>query len=397
MEPQKRIFGLRKNVFFLGLVSLFNDFSSEMVYSVMPAFLTTVLGAPAAVVGLIEGFADALSSILKIFSGWFSDKVGKRKIFAVIGYSLSVSTRIILTGVSNFWEVFGLRATDRMGKGFRDAPRDALITESVEPGELGKSFGYHRALDTIGATLGPLGAIWLLSRFGGNYKSVFTFAFFAGILAIITFLFVKDIPRDSTQPVRVAPKLFALNSFSKDFRWYVATVFLFGLGFLPVGLLLLDSPRIGFGLASMPLLYFVYSLSFVIFALPFGSLSDKIGERKVILLGFLAAIACYATLLIFNSPAGIVAAFIILGLYSAMTEGVQKALAGKIAGPDQRATGQGILNAAIGMSSLIAGVCGGLIWTSYGSNAGILYGIILMSIGLISFTIYTNIYGKDSN
>ncbi len=162
MDFQKKIFGLRRNVFFLGLVSLFNDFSAEMMYSVMPGFLTTVLGAPPVLVGFLEGFADALASVLKIYFGWFSDKIGKRKILAVSGYAVSVSTRWFLSLVGNFWQVFILRSIDRVGKGLRDSPRDALISESVETKELGKSFGYHRAMDTIGATLGPLSAVLIL-------------------------------------------------------------------------------------------------------------------------------------------------------------------------------------------------------------------------------------------
>ena len=193
MESQKRIFGLRRNVFFLGLVSLFNDFSAEMMYSIMPGFLTTVLGAPAVFVGFIEGFADALASFLKIYFGWFSDKIGKRKILAIFGYIISVSTRWFLALVGNFWQVFFLRSIDRIGKGLRDSPRDALISESVEVRELGKSFGYHRMMDTIGATFGPLAAVFLLPMIMDDYRMLFKISFFVGILAIFTFIFVKEI------------------------------------------------------------------------------------------------------------------------------------------------------------------------------------------------------------
>ena len=151
-----KIFGVRKNIFFLGLVSFFNDFSGEMVQSVMPVFITTVLGAPAFFVGLIEGTADALASVFRLISGWMSDKIGKRKNPAVLGYSLSTLTRLFLVVVSNFWQVFALRVIDRIGKGFRDSPRDALIAESAPESELGLSYGFHRAMDTLGATVGPL-------------------------------------------------------------------------------------------------------------------------------------------------------------------------------------------------------------------------------------------------
>src|SRR3989338_11386286 len=192
-----QVFGVRKNIFFLGLVSFFNDFSSEMVQSVMPVFLTITLGAPVFFVGLIEGVADALSSVVKLFSGWMSDKIGKRKKPAVFGYSLSVFTRLFLLLVTNFWQVFFLRIIDRLGKGFRNSPRDALIIESAPKEELGRSFGFHRMMDTLGATLGPLLAFVMLLYFNNNYRLLFFAAFLLGLLAICSFVFVKDIKKDS--------------------------------------------------------------------------------------------------------------------------------------------------------------------------------------------------------
>src|SRR3989344_4537046 len=231
MEQQKRIFGLRRNVFFLGLVSLFNDFSAEMMYSVMPGFLTVVLGAPPVFVGFIDGFADALASVFKIYFGWFSDKIGKRKILAISGYAISVSTRWFLALVGNFWQVFILRSIDRVGKGLRDSPRDALISESVEGKELGKSFGYHRAMDTIGATLGPLAAVFLLPVIMDDYRMLFKISFFVGILAILTFIFVKEIkaPKTEAEKSTHPPFSFSLKEYRHDFKEYILAVFLFGL------------------------------------------------------------------------------------------------------------------------------------------------------------------------
>src|SRR3989338_2268487 len=189
----RRIFCLVPNVFFLGLVSIFNDFSAEMIIAVMPAFLTVSLGAPAVFVGFLEGFADALASVLKIVSGWLSDRLRKRKIIVLGGYSLSVFIRWPLALVANFWQVFALRIVDRVGKGFRDAPRDALLSESVESYELGKSFGYHRAMDTMGAIFGPLGAVILLPWLANDYRAIFMIAFVLGIFSVVTFLFVREV------------------------------------------------------------------------------------------------------------------------------------------------------------------------------------------------------------
>ncbi len=380
----RRIFGLIPNVFFLGLISLFNDFSSEMVYSVMPAFLTVVLGAPPIFVGFVEGFSDALSSLLKIFSGWFSDRIGQRKVLAVIGYSLSIATRIILFIVTNFWQVFGLRAIDRIGKGLRDSPRDALLAESVEKSEVGKSFGYHRAMDTIGGTLGPLAAVFFLGLLGGNYRGLFLIGFLFGILAIITFVFVRDVQRPKDTPAaKPAPFNLSLKQFSGQFKLYLLAVFIFGLGFMPISLVLLQSQKVGFNIIAIPLMYFIYSLSFVIFAIPFGHLSDRIGEKKVIAIGFLTAIFAYIFFAVIGGLPGVILGFIILGFYSAMTEGVQRALASKLVGGEKLATGQGFLNSAVGISSLLAGLIGGLLWTFVDSGAAFAYGIAVMFAGLL--------------
>jgi MFS family permease len=343
MDAQKRIFGLRPNVFWLGLVSLINDFSSEMIYSVMPAFLTVALGAPPVVVGVIEGFADALASILKIYFGWFSDKIRKRKILAVSGYTLSVSTRWFLALVGSFWQVFILRSIDRIGKGLRDSPRDALLSESVEAKELGKSFGYHRAMDNIGATLGPLSAVLILPIIMNDYRLLFKIGFVIGILAILTFVFVKDVKIEKQSDEPYPAFSFSLKNYSHSFRVYIAAVFVFGLGFMPLALMLLKSQEIGLNGYAVPLMYFVYNLSFVLFAIPAGKLADRIGDRKVLAGGFLAAIIGYAELLLFSNVAGVIMGFVILGIYAAMTDGVGRAFAAKLVPPTKLATGQGFL------------------------------------------------------
>lgn len=387
MDNDKRIFGLRRNVFWLGLVSLFNDFSAEMMYSVMPGFLTVVLGAPPIFVGFIEGFADALASVLKIYFGWFSDKIGKRKILAVTGYSISVSTRWFLALVGNFWQVFLLRAIDRIGKGLRDSPRDALISESVERSEISKSFGYHRAMDTIGATLGPLAAVLLLPLIMNDYRLLFQISFVVGLLAIGTFIFVSDVRKENSSAVAEAHPAFSfsLKEYSGVFKEYIAAVFIFGLGVMPVALMLLKSKEAGLNGFSIPLMYFFYNLSFVIFAIPAGKLADRIGEKKVIAGGFLAAICAYLELAFFSTAGSVMLGFVVFGLYSAMTDGVERALASQLVPHNKLASGQGFLNASVGISSLLAGLAGGLVWTKFGSSSAFLYGAVMMAAGLAVF------------
>ena len=357
-----------------------------MIYSVMPAFLTVVLGAPPVFVGFIEGFADALASVLKIYFGWLSDKIGKRKILSVIGYSLSVSTRWFLTLVGNFWQVFLLRAVDRIGKGLRDSPRDALISESVEPRELGKSFGYHRAMDAIGTTLGPLSAVLILPFIMNDYRVLFKIGFVVGFLSLFSFIFVKDVKVNRKESAVTQPAFsFSLREYSGAFKEYILAVFIFGMGLMPVTLLLLKAQEFDLGIYGIPLMYFVYSLSFIVFAIPAGKLSDLIGEKKVIAGGFLAAIAAYLELAFFGGVPSLILGFVMFGLYSAMTDGVERALASKLVPASKIASGQGFLNAAIGFSSLLAGVIGGGIWTKAGSNQALFYGAIMMALGLALF------------
>ncbi|MBI4992238.1 MAG: MFS transporter [Candidatus Harrisonbacteria bacterium] len=387
IESQKKILGLRPNVFWLGLVSLLNDFSSELIYSVMPAFLTAVLGAPPILVGFIEGFADALASVLKIYSGWFSDKIRKRKILAVTGYTISTATRWFLALVANFWQVFILRAIDRVGKGLRDSPRDALISESVEVKELGKSFGYHRAMDGVGSALGPLCAVLLLPLILNDYRLLFKIGFVVGILSVLTFIFVKDVKKEKTsEPEEPHPPFsFSLRDYSHNFKVYIAAVFVFGLGVMPLALLLLKAQELGLNSYAIPLMYFIYNLSFIIFAIPAGKLADRLGDKKIIAGGFLAAVLAYLELAFFATVPAVILGFILFGIYSAMTDGVERAFAAKLVSSDKIATGQGFLNAAVGISSLLAGLVGGAIWTQFGSNTALLYGAAMMVVGLLTF------------
>jgi len=385
-NKEKKLFGLSPNIFFLGLVSLFNETSSAMVYSVMPAFLTVVLGAPPILVSFIEGFADALASFLKIYFGWLSDRLRKRKKLAVIGYAISTSTRWFLALVGNFWQVFILRSIDRVGKGLRDSPRDALISESLDGDGIGHSFGYHRAMDTIGAVIGPLLAVLLLPLIVNDYRFLFKIGFVIGILSIITFIFVRDKKiNEPTDKSFTEHFSLSLGSYSYSFKIYILSIFIFGLGFMPLALILLKSQDIGLSIYNIPLMYFIYNLSFVFFAVPAGNLSDRIGEYNVLVYGFLAAIIAYIVFIFSIDIFGIIIAFILLGLYSAMTDGIERALASKLVPQSRLAAGQGFLNAAVGMSSLLAAIIGGFLWTYFSPTLALLYGLVMMGLGTIAF------------
>ncbi|MDP3901837.1 MAG: MFS transporter, partial [bacterium] len=263
-------------------------------------------------------------------------------------------------------------------------PRDALIAQSVDGHEVGKSFGYHRAMDTIGSVMGPLAAVILLPMLANNYRQLFLIAFFAGLLAVITFIFVKDI---KTEPVRNRPaiNMFSLKQFNSPFKHYISAVFIFGLGLMPISLMLLKSQATALGSFGIPVVYLISSASFILFAIPFGKLSDKVGERKILVGGFVVAIIAYAIFALTTNVIGMIVGFIIFGIYSAMTDGIMRSLASKLVSRDQLATGQGFLNAAVGISSLLAGIIGGAIWTFWGPAAAFFYGILMMAVGLLVF------------
>jgi len=395
MQEKQKIAGVNRNVFFLGLVSFFNDFSAEMVQSVMPLFLTTVLKAPAAAVGIIEGTADALASVLKLFSGWLSDRVRKRKSLAIVGYAISVAVRPFLALATAFSQVFALRVVDRIGKGIRDAPRDALLAESVSREELGRSFGFHRSMDTLGATVGPLFAFFALGFLNNDYRALFLIAFVIGIGALFSFFFVQEPKERASEGHSQRQSLdWQLFRTHKRFVLVVFSIFIFGLGTLPIALVLLKANEAGFGGAKFPLVYFIYNFTFVLTAIPLGKFADVIGERVIIAAGFLAAACAYFGLAGAYDPLSLVLFFLLLGLYSAATDGLTRVLAVKAVPRELLATGQGFMNMAIGFSSLGAGIIGGLLWTNYSSAAALHYAGVfsLLGFGLFLFMTSNHIF-----
>lgn len=387
-DQQKKIFGLNRNVFFMGLVSFFNDFSNEMIQSVMPSFLALTLGVSPTAIGLIEGVADAIASFLKIISGSISDRIGKRKLLALAGYIISVSMRPLYAFAGSFGAIFKLRAIDRVGKGFREAPRDALLAESTTKDDLGRSFGYHRALDAVGGIAGPVAAVILLPLLNNNYSYLFFISFGIGILALLSFLFIKDIQSKNLKKPRFD---FSIFSRHRNFGYFILAIFIFGLGTLPITLMLLRPldllKTIGDGSHQnlVPIVYLIYSLAFVFSAIPIGKLSDKIGENKIIPFGFFVAILSYLILGFSNDLPTAVLAFILFGIYSASTDGIERALTSKLVAPELLATGQGFLHAAVGVSSFLAGLIGGILWTKFGSSYAFIYGAGVSLIGFLFF------------
>lgn len=382
-EPQKipsasvwrRYIDLPRNVLALSLVSLLNDTSSEIIYPLMPAFLALTLGASPFAIGLIEGFAESISSILKLFSGYLSDRFDTRKWPVFFGYSLAAVTRPILALVTSWPQVLGVRIADRVGKGIRGAPRDALIASSVPIAERGFAFGFNRAADNLGAVIGPILAFILLSIFAtnqdfptaGEYQRVFLFASVPVILGLFVVLFyVRDEKRNENgvSPHPVKP---SLAGFDSNFKRLLVVVAVFTLSNSTDAFLLLRAQQTGIHPAILPLLWVVLHVSKVGSSLIGGDLSDRIGRKKLIMSGWIVYALVYCGFAFVDAQWQTWVLFIIYGTYFGMTEGVEKALVADLVPEKLRGTAYGLYNLAFGITVFPASLLFGLIWNQYGS------------------------------
>jgi len=366
---------LSKNVIVLGLVSFFNDLASEMVYPIVPIFLTSVLGAPVALVGLIEGIAESTASLLKVFSGWLSDKSQKRKIFAVYGYSLSTISKLII-GVALSWPTVLLgRFIDRFGKGIRTSARDALIAESATKENVGRAFGFHRALDTAGAVFGPLAAILLINHFGSNnLRPIFYIALIPGIIGVILLLiFVKE----KAAAAKNNPPQFKLANLTPAYKTFLVVSAIFALGNSSDAFLILRAQSLGLSTTSTVLAYVVFNLVYSILSYTAGSLSDKIGPRKLLVSGFFLFALIYLLFGINQSMTWVWFLFALYGVYMAISEGISKAYITQIASPEVIATSFGAYQTIIGVCTFFSSLIAGLLWTNVNPSAPFIFGSIL--------------------
>lgn len=384
---QEKPFKVAKNVRALGLTSLFNDFSSEMILSILPAFLTSVLGAGAAALGIVEGVADAAANVTKIISGRLSDRWGKHKGIAVFGYIVAVSSRPFYLLANSVGAVVLLRFFDRVGKGFREPPRDALISLSIERSESGRSFGFHRMMDQIGGLLGPLAAFSILYFLPGSYSTVFIVAFFVGLFAIVPFIFVKDV--ESKKSVAEKGIVIPVKKLSRKFKLFLLSMTILSAGSLPLAVLLLMVPASGMNIAIIPLVYASYSLSVTFFSMKAGQVADKIGPEKVIVAGYIVLLISYLIIGILETPTAVFIGFIVLGFFSALTAGVQRAYTSIHTDPDHRGAAFGYFNASIGVGAMLAGIVGGFIWQFASPSVALFLASLVILVGLFVFTIGT--------
>ncbi len=386
-KSEKRIFGLNKNIFTLGLTSFFNDFSNEMILSAFPAFFTSVLKSGAASLGLVEGIADGAANFLKIYSGNLSDKLHKRKIFIFIGYMLSVAIRPFYMFMGSIGGVLGLRVLDRIGKGVREAPRDVIISVSSKENEIGRSFGYHRAMDTAGGILGPLAAYLILKNVPGQWGFFFMITFFVGLISVATVFFVKDVVTAVSPNGRRVFSWRTFFSFSRRFKLYLFAIFILSMGSLPTAVLLLKTTSVGLLVASIPLFYMIYSVSYTATSYGAGKLSDKIGISKVLIAGYCILIISYVGMSIANTPFTLGIFFAIMGIYSSCTDATQRSFVAHSVPEYERGTAYGLFNGAIGFGAMISGILGGLIWQHSGPEYALLISGIIVLFGLVMFGI----------
>ncbi|HET9233164.1 MAG TPA: MFS transporter [Candidatus Eisenbacteria bacterium] len=377
-----RIFsGLTRNTYLLALASLFADISTEMLYPVLPVFLTERLGAPATILGLIEGVAQAVQNIVQGFSGWLADHLGRRKPVALAGYLLAACSKPFI-GLSTHWSgALTARSLDRLGAGSRSAPRDALVAASVAERDRGRAFGLEGIGDNLGAFLGPLITLGLIGSMAVDIKAIFLLAFIPGILAAIMVLFVRERPVAARSKVHMDG---GVHSFPRAYWTYLGVMLLFGLGNSSNAFLILRARDLGLSLTATILVYAFFNLVAAVASYPSGYLSDRVGRKWVLVAALLVFTLVYAGFGFAQNPALIGALFVLYGLYQGIFRTVGKALATDFLPSELRASGIGWYSTAIGLSGLAASLIAGALWTRAGPAAPFIYGALLAGLGTLA-------------
>lgn len=379
----KKELHLEKNVVFAGLTSMLTDTTTKMIYSVMPMFLLSI-GASKTHVSLIEGVAESTASLLKALSGLWSDKVGRNKPFMVLGYILTAIIAPLYSFAMSPFHILYLRFIERIGKGIRTAPRDSLIAGSAK-GKAGKNFGIHKAMDNCGAIFGPLLSFAILSASPGNYRMIFLLAVIPASLGVVTIiLFIKEAKVEK----KVLNSKFCLKKFPKTYYFFLFIVFIFTLGNSTDALLLVKTNEVGITAAQIPLVYLLFNAVSVIMAIPMGVLSDKIGREKLIIVGYFIYSITYYGFGRINTKIFIILLFILYGVYSAATDGVQKALVSDLIDKNYKGTGLGIYNALLGITLLPASVIAGLLYDKVNASAPFYFGSLMSFCAAVMMIVF---------
>ena len=360
-----------RGVWALGFVSMFMDISSEMIHALLPVFLVGTLGASALLVGLIEGVAEASASITKVFSGWLSDRLGHRKMLAVIGYGLGALTKPVFPLAVTPFEVFGARFVDRIGKGIRGAPRDALVADITAPGARGAAFGLRQSLDTVGAFAGPLIAILLMGLLANDIRAVFVWAIVPATIAVLVLVFAVREPAraDPTGAARVPIQWREVRDMGTGFWIVVAIGAVFTLARFSEAFLVLRAEDAGLAVMLVPLVLVVMNVIYAAVSAPAGILSDRIGRKGLLLMGLVTLIVADAVLAMAPGVTGVLIGVGLWGLHMGLTQGVLASLVADRAPARLRGTAFGLFNLATGVTLLIASVLAGALWSMWSPAA----------------------------
>jgi MFS family permease len=373
-----------RNVLVLGLVSFLTDTSSDMIYPILPLFLSQVLGSSMIFIGLIEGVAESTASILKIFSGWLSDRWGKRKLLVGIGYSLAAVAKPILSVTTAGWQVLGLRFVDRLGKGIRTSPRDALIADSSPRESRGLSFGFHRAMDSAGAVVGPLLAFILLPLVNESYRILFLIAAIPAVLAVlILVVLVKEKEHSREKPTDWAG--IKVSHFDTKFKIFILGVVLFSLGNSSDAFLLLRAKGLGVSLVHIPLLWLVLHLVYTLVSSPAGAISDRIGRKNLIVYGLFVYVLVYLGFALAGRSLHAWILFGLYGLYYGMANGTMRAYVADLVTEEKRAMAFGFYHGAVGLTALPASLIFGWLWQSAGEPVAFGFGALLAFVAMLLF------------
>ena len=386
-------FGFNRNILFTGLTSFLTDTSVKMVYSVMPMFLMSI-GASKTSLALIEGVAESTSALIKAVSGFWSDKIGKNKPFMLIGYGLSALIIPLYTFVISPVQVLVLRFIERFGKGIRAAPRDSLIAGSITAGDSGRSFGLQKAMDNSGAIAGPLIAFTMLSLLPGNYRLIFLFAGIPALLAIFVIIFGIREARKSRYELFT---IFHFRELPVKYYLFLGIIFIFTLGNSTDALLMVKANEVGVKVALIPLVYLVTSVVSVLASIPVGSLADRIGKEKILITGFLIYAVVYYGFGVTTTTGAIVALFALYGLYSAATDGIQKAFISDMIDRNKKGTGLGIYNALLGITLLPASLIAGLLYDKINSSIPFYFGAATAALSAILMLVYSFHFKRSSS
>jgi len=384
------------NVFFLGMVSFFTDVSTEMVYPLIPLYLMAAFGATPALVGVIEGIAESVASLLKVFSGYISDRFAKKKTLAFWGYAAGVLYKVALLAAGSWVGILGARVIDRIGKGIRTAPRDVMVAESTNGASMGRSFGLHKALDMFGSALGILVTYFVLSGMqdARDYRPLFWFSTIPGVLGLVMFVFIKEKKR----PVQPKREPFWKNARRIDaqLKLYLLVCFLFTLGNSSNAFILIKAKASGFDDVSVILLYFLFNLVASLLAIPAGQLSDKVGRKKLLVGGYLVFSACYLGFAFAYNQWLMVVTFVLYGAYTAMIAGVERAYVAEIAPPDLKGTMLGLQSTVVGVALLPASIIAGVLWDAFGSWTTFAFGAALSFAAAVILLLFMRPIARSS-